>query len=99
MTPAPDIESLPDPAGSALEALRDAEWEQNLMDAALERVKTQVAPKQFQIFTFSALKGWPVREVTRMLGVSAAQVYLARHRIGALLRKEIRKLEKKFLHG
>ena len=52
-----------------------------------------MSPKQFQIFSFSALKGWPAAEVKRALGVSAAQVYLARHRVAALLRREVRKLE------
>jgi RNA polymerase sigma-70 factor (ECF subfamily) len=89
-----EIESIPDPAESALEALWDAEWEENLTQAALARVKAQVSPKQFQVFSFSVLKGWPVAEVKRALDVSAAQVYLARHRVGALLKKELQRLER-----
>jgi RNA polymerase sigma factor (sigma-70 family) len=89
----PEVDELPDPARSKLETLWDAEWEQNLMDAALARVKQQVNAKQFQIFSFYVLKQWPVREVTRTLDVSAAQVYLAKHRVGALLKKEIKKLQ------
>jgi len=52
----------------------DAEWRMNLVDAAIERVKNQVAPKQFQIFHLSVLKDLPVREVTKLLKVKAAQV-------------------------
>ena len=37
--------------------------------------------------------GRPVSEVRRLLGVSAAQVYLATHRVGAVLKREIRQLE------
>ncbi len=92
-SPIPDLEALPDPARSELETLWEAEWEQNLMDAGLARVKQQVSAKQFQIFSFYVLKRWPVREVTRTLDVSAAQVYLAKHRIGSHLKKEIKKLQ------
>lgn len=88
------VESIPDPASATLETLWDAEWEENLLQAALERVKAHVSPKQFQIFSFSVLKGWPVTEVKRTLDVSAAQVYLARHRVGALLKRELKRLEK-----
>jgi hypothetical protein len=33
------------------------------------------------------------------LGVNVGQVYLARHRVGALLKKEIRAMEKMESHG
>ena len=62
-------------------------------DVAFERVKQQVAPKQFQIFDLYMLKDLPVREVTKLLKVNAAQVYLARHRISALVKKEVARLE------
>jgi RNA polymerase sigma factor (sigma-70 family) len=87
------VERIADPAGCALETMWDTEWEQNLLAAALERVKRQVAPEQFQIFDLACLEGWPVRKVTKALGVNAARVYLAKHRIGALLKKEIKKLQ------
>ena len=53
-----------------------------------------VNPKQFQMFNFYVLKQWPVQEVDKTLEVSAARVYLAKHRISALVKKEIKKLEK-----
>ncbi len=87
------LERIADPSGCDLEAIWDAEWEKNLLTAALERVKRQVAPEQFQIFDLCFLEGWPVRKVTQTLGVSAARVYLAKHRIGRLLKKELARLE------
>ncbi len=87
------LERIADPAGCDLDAIWDAEWEKNLLAAALERVKRQVAPEQFQIFDLACLEGWPVRKVTQTLGVSAGRVYLAKHRVGRLLRREIKKLE------
>ena len=90
----PPIEMTDEPALSALERVWEEEWERNLMDAAIANVKRMVNPKQFQIFNFYVLKEWPVREVTRALDVSAARVYLAKHRISSLIKKELRKLER-----
>ena len=87
------LEGIADPAGCELDAIWDAEWEKNLLAAAVERVKRQVAPEQFQIFDLACLEGWPVRKVAQTLGVSAARVYLAKHRIGRLLKAEVKKLE------
>src|SRR5262245_59342928 len=46
---------LPDPKGSDLEAIWDAEWEKNLWEVALARVKTQFRPAQFQMFDLYVL--------------------------------------------
>jgi len=91
------IEQLPDEAVPELEAVWDEEWRKNLLDAAMERVRRQVDPKQFQIFDSYVVKQWPVKDVKKTLGVSAMQVYLAKHRIGALIKKEIRNLETKMI--
>jgi RNA polymerase sigma factor (sigma-70 family) len=77
------------------DALWEREWKKNLMDAAIERVKQEVRPRQFQIFDLYVLKEWPVRKITRTLGVSAAQVYLAKHRVAAALRRQYREVETK----
>ena len=71
----------------------EEEWRKNLVDAAIERVKQQVTPKQFQIFDLSVLAELPVAEVTQLLKVNAAQVYLARHRVSSLVKKEVKRLE------
>jgi RNA polymerase sigma factor (sigma-70 family) len=84
---------LADPASLALEAVWEEEWRKNLVDAAIERVKQQVAPKQFQIFDLSILRDLPMGDVTKILKVNAAQIYLARHRVGVLIKKEVKRLE------
>ena len=38
----------------------------------------------------------PAREVARALGVNAAQIYLAKHRVAALIKKEVRTLKKQW---
>ncbi len=86
------IDRLEDPQGTTLERLWDVEWKKNLGDAALERVKAQVSPKQYQIFDCYVIREWDVGKVQKSLGVSLSQVYLAKHRVGKILKKEIAKL-------
>jgi len=91
------LEQIPDPAGFDLEAIWDEEWEKNLLAAALERVKRHVDAEQFQIFDLYCLEQWPVQKVARTLGVSAARIYLAKHRVSRLLKKERARLESKLI--
>jgi RNA polymerase sigma factor (sigma-70 family) len=90
------VERMPDPTGSELEKLWDEEWQRNLMDAAMQHVRAQISSRQYQIFDLYVTKGWSVRDVSRTLHVSVGQVYLARHRVMALVKKEVRKLERQF---
>ncbi len=79
-----------------LEQIWENEWKTNLSEVAMERVKKLVSPKQYQIFHAYVMKEWEVARVKAELGVSQSQVYLAKHRVGALLRKEIEALKKEF---
>lgn len=81
----------------ALDRIWDIEWRTNLSDVAMERVKKLVSPKQFQIFDAYVAKGWEAKKVREELGVSMAQVYLAKHRVGGLVKKEIEKLQADFV--
>jgi RNA polymerase sigma factor (sigma-70 family) len=87
---------IPDPAGSGLDNVWEAEWQANLMEAALERVKRHVKEEHYQMFDLNVVRQWPARKVARTLEVSVAQVYLVKHRILALLRKEVRLLEQRW---
>ena len=40
------------------------------------------------------VKQWEAKKVQEHLGVSMAQVYLAKHRVGSVLKRELAKLEK-----
>jgi len=92
------IERVADPmAASGLDILWAEEWEKNLLDVAIERVKPQVKARQFQIFDLYVIKGWSAHKVMKTLSVSFAQVYLAKHRISKLLKKEIKSLETQLL--
>jgi RNA polymerase sigma factor (sigma-70 family) len=86
---------IADPTGSGLETVWDDEWQANLLEAAMERVKHRVKEEHYQMFDLYVVKGWPVNRVAELLGVSVARVYLAKHRVSTMIKKEIRLLEKK----
>ena len=88
------IERVPDSRIVDLEAVWEAEWKDNLFGAAIARLKKKIDPKHFQIFDCYVRKEWPAQKVADRLRVSVGQVYLARHRVAALLKKEIKALEK-----
>lgn len=87
------IDRFEDPNGEILDRLWEVEWKKNLANAALEKVKAQVSPKQYQIFDCYVVKQWDAKKVQKHLNVSMAQVYLAKHRVGSVLKKELDKLE------
>jgi RNA polymerase sigma factor (sigma-70 family) len=88
------VERVPDPAGLVLETILDQEWETNLLEAAIERVKRKVDPKQYQVFDLYVLKEWPAAKVVQTLKVSTATVYLAKHRIGGMIKREVARLHR-----
>jgi RNA polymerase sigma factor (sigma-70 family) len=90
----PDLETIPDPTSDALEELWAQEWQANLFTAAVERVKQKVKAEKYQMFDLYAVQELPVTEVARKLRVSVTKVYMAKHRIAALLKKEIQLLDK-----
>lgn len=91
------IEDMADPAWRKMEVGWNEEWESNLIEAAVERVKKKVDPKQFQIFDLYVIKQMPVLTVARTLQINPGRVYLCKHRIGNLIRKEIKNLETKLI--
>jgi RNA polymerase sigma-70 factor (ECF subfamily) len=88
------IEKVADPNSPDLDALWEADWEKNLLDSAMTRVKTRLDPQKFQIFDFYVNKEWPPEKVAQTFKVSVNTVYLAKNRVTELLREEVRRLEK-----
>lgn len=95
-TRTPTVERLPDPAGTGLEIIWQREWERNLVDVALERVKQLVSSRQYLLFYQQTFKQWSPKKVAAKYGVSLAQVYMAKYRVGGALKREIQKLEHQF---
>src|SRR5262249_19726720 len=91
------VERIPDPAASNLEDIWEQEWRKTMFEAAIAKVRRRVDPGQYQIFDAYVIKQWPVKKVVEVLGVSPGQVYLAKHRISGLIKKEIANLEGKMI--
>ena len=92
--PDEDVESIPDPATA--DSTWEDEWQKNLVEAALQRLKAQTKPKQFQIFDLYVMKQWPIGRVAAALGVNFGHIYLVKHRLTTMLKKEIKVLESRF---
>jgi RNA polymerase sigma-70 factor (ECF subfamily) len=82
-----------DPASANLDRLWDGEWEKNLLDAALMRVKRNLEPEKYQIFDFYVNKDWPPEKVAKTFSISVNQVYIAKHRIMELIKHEVERLQ------
>lgn len=88
------VSGVPESAGSdAWAALWDEEWQANLLQAAVAKVRSEFSATQFQIFDLNVLKEWPAGDVARSLGVSLASVYLAKHRVAKAVKQEMARLE------
>ena len=90
----PVWESIPDPAGDALDEIWQSEWEDNLIKVALRRISPKVSAQQLMIFELAALGEVPLKQVARKLDVSLMQVYLARHRVGKLFKAEVTRMRR-----
>lgn len=91
----PVIERVPDTKAASLDAVWEDNWQKELLEAAVARIKNQVSAEQYQMFDFYVLKKMPVAKVAQALGTNVAQIYLVKHRITKLLKKEIARLEEK----
>jgi hypothetical protein len=91
------VEQVPGPNRDELEKLGDQEWRKHLPEASIVRVKKRVNAKQYQMFNLYVMLEWPMNQVKRTLGVSSAQVYMAKMRIGRMIKSEIRTPEKKMI--
>jgi RNA polymerase sigma-70 factor (ECF subfamily) len=85
--------------GVSLSDAWDQEWERSVLDAAIAQVRAQANPKHFQVFDYCVLKEWPAAKVAATLGMNAAQVYLARHRVSLAVRRAARRIDGERMKG
>jgi len=78
-----------------LEKAWNEEWEKNLLEIALDRVKTQVSARHYQLFHLHVIQNVDARMVARRLRVKLAEVYYAKYKISSLAKREIKALESK----
>jgi len=90
------MQRVPDPTTLNLESDWDEGWRRRLAEVALEKIKNEVDPAQYQMFDLHVIKEWRARPVADKLGVKLRQVYFASYKISRLLRKEIKRTEARF---
>ncbi len=89
------IERIPDPASLVGDEVWEKGWRDNVAAIALGRVKQATSPKQWLLFQQFMLQELPARDVAARFGVSVASVYMAKYRLTARIKREVRRLEKK----
>ncbi len=82
-----------DPNGLELKKIWKEEWHKHIIHSALTRLKRVVSPKQFQIFKCYCIDEWTVSEISKALNVNAAQIYMAKQRVGKLFRQELERVQ------
>lgn len=91
--------AITDQSSGAIEAAWNEEWEKATFDAALAEVRASSSPRHFQVFDYCVLKEWPASKVAATLGLNAAQVYLAKHRIAQAMKRAVRRINDERSHG
>jgi RNA polymerase sigma-70 factor (ECF subfamily) len=71
----------------------EQQYDHELLDEAMVRVRLRVAPHNWEAFRLTALDGEPPQDVARRLTMKVAHVYAARSSVQRLLREEVQELE------
>ena len=87
------LANLADPQGLELERIWSEEWSRSLIQRSLDFLKQQVSLKQYQIFKCHCIDEWTVKEVCDALNVNAAQVYMAKQRVGKIFAAKLERLK------
>lgn len=91
------LKELPDKNSHTIDQLYEQEWQKNLLDAAIAKVKRKIDPQKYQIFDCYVNKEWPPEKVAAAFKISVDQVYLAKHRITEMIKGEAKRLESEML--
>jgi len=67
----------------------EEDWEHNLMDVAIERVKLKVDSKLYQVFDLYVFREWPVTKIAKAFGMTPGYIYTAKSRISNLIKLEV----------
>lgn len=86
-------DQLADPASLTLDDAWDRDWEENVLAAALAKVKSQADPTHYQLFQLHVIEQWPAQKVAERLGVRLSQVYFAKYRVLQRIRAEVKQLK------
>jgi RNA polymerase sigma-70 factor (ECF subfamily) len=76
-----------------LAARLEEEYDQELLEAAIARVRLRVAPHRWEVFRLIALEGRSGAEAAAKVGMRVAVAFSVRHKVQAILKAEIRRLD------
>ena len=65
----------------------EEQFERELLERAMEAVRPRVAPHNWQAFWRTAIEGRPAMDVARELHMTPTAVYVAKNRVGKMLRQ------------
>ena len=92
----PEVHSLLDGIGdsnAALSQIFELEYRRAIFRIAAKQVQTEVNETTWQAFWLSTMDELPMAEVANRLNISVGAVYIARNRVVARLRAEVRRIE------
>jgi RNA polymerase sigma-70 factor (ECF subfamily) len=72
----------------------EEEFDRELLEEAMTRVRLRVAPQTWEAFRLTALEGLAGAEAAGRIPMQVAQVFVAKRRVQNMLREEIEKLER-----
>jgi RNA polymerase sigma-70 factor (ECF subfamily) len=71
----------------------EEEFDRELLDEAMARVRVRVMPRTWEAFERTAIQGQSGAEVGQALGMKVATVFVARSKVQKMLQEEMQKLE------
>ena len=82
------------PVPAELEARIEAEWKNQMLKEALDRLRSQVKEETFLAFQLTAIQGKSTQDAAEFIRMDPNMVYVARSRCTARLRKIIAELNR-----
>jgi RNA polymerase sigma-70 factor (ECF subfamily) len=71
----------------------EKEFDRELLNLAMQRVKARVQPHTWEVFRLLALEGLSGAEAAARLGMKVATVFVARSKVQRMIEEETRRLE------
>lgn len=71
----------------------EAEFDREVLEEAMARVRLRVAPQTWEAFRLTALEGCSGAEAAQLIPMQVAQVFVAKRRVQKMLSTEVAKLE------
>jgi RNA polymerase sigma-70 factor (ECF subfamily) len=82
------------PARDELLARMEAEYDRELLEMAMQRIRRRVEPQTWQAFELLALQRLSGEEAAARLGMPVGSLFAARSKVQRMLREEIAQLER-----